>query len=133
MKLEQEVKEQSEAGQKAKEAERKAKALQEFNATIARAEAQKKLLGDAKPTPLSGNVTISNSETAMAETRALTYRSLNALLECFVKNIKGKKGGKKKNDSEQESVEGKIKDDAHHRDLLSYILPGFPRLPGFDT
>ncbi len=82
--LEQKIKQQSEAVQKAKEAERRTEEVQAHNARIAEFKAQKDLLGDAKPTPLSGSVTISNGETALAETRALTYGGLEVLLKRFM-------------------------------------------------
>lgn len=56
--LQKEIDNQPKIDKKAEEAAQKAEALADFNAKIDKVAAQKKLLGDAKPTSLTGSVTI---------------------------------------------------------------------------
>jgi hypothetical protein len=89
--LQKEIDNQPKVDQKAEEAAKKAEDLADLNAKIAKVNAQKELLGNAKPTPLTGSVTIEEGKVSMAETRALVYKSLDTLMGKFVNNITIKK------------------------------------------
>ncbi|MCP1381543.1 hypothetical protein [Runella salmonicolor] len=54
---------------------------------LADAKAIKDLLGASLPTPLTGNITFSNNENALAETRVLIYKNLDLLIKKYLQQI----------------------------------------------